>query len=70
MATTNKLNEVDKALRRGGRLDIDIRMDMPSSDDRYHILKEHLSSIEHEILDSDLKIIAAVASGFVSSDLA
>jgi SpoVK/Ycf46/Vps4 family AAA+-type ATPase len=45
-------------------------MDMPSSEDRYQILKEHLGSIEHEISDSDLKIIAAVASGFVSSDLA
>lgn len=32
IATTNKLGDVDKSLRRGGRLDIDIRMEMPSAD--------------------------------------
>ena len=70
LATTNKLAEVDKALRRGGRLDIDIRIDMPSSDDRYMILKEHLGEIKHDIKEEDLRMIGAVASGFVSSDLA
>jgi ATP-dependent 26S proteasome regulatory subunit len=35
IATTNKFEEIDKSLRRGGRLDIDVRFDMPSSDDRY-----------------------------------
>lgn len=45
IATTNKLEDVDKSLRRGGRLDIDIRFDMPSSEDRYEILKSHLFSL-------------------------
>ena len=45
IATTNKLDDVDKSLRRGGRLDIDIRFDMPSSEDRYEILKVHLSQL-------------------------
>ena len=74
IATTNKLEDVDKSLRRGGRLDIDIRIDMPSSEDRYQILKYHLgkllSSMTVEINDEHLKIIARAASGFVSSDLA
>jgi transitional endoplasmic reticulum ATPase len=43
IATTNKLDDVDKSLRRGGRLDIDIRFDMPSAIDRFEILKCHLS---------------------------
>jgi transitional endoplasmic reticulum ATPase len=46
IATTNKLDEVDKSLRRGGRLDIDIRFDMPGSDDRFEIFKSHLSQLE------------------------
>ena len=45
IATTYKLGDIDKALRRGGRLDIDIRMDMPSASDRFKILKTHLSAI-------------------------
>ena len=45
LATSNKLGEVDKALRRGGRFDIDIRFDMPSSQDRYLILKQHLQAL-------------------------
>jgi ATP-dependent 26S proteasome regulatory subunit len=35
IATTNKLDDLDKSLRRGGRLDIDIRFDMPNAEDRY-----------------------------------
>ena len=31
VATTNKMDEMDKSMRRGGRLDIDIRFDMPNS---------------------------------------
>jgi len=45
IATTNKLDDLDKSLRRGGRLDIDIRFDMPSAEDRYEILKSHLLAL-------------------------
>ena len=57
-------------MRRGGRLDIDIRLDMPSAEDRYLILKEHLTQVPQSISDEDLKMMSAAASGFVSSDLA
>lgn len=70
LATTNKLAEIDKALRRGGRLDIDIRLDMPSADDRYQVLTEHLTSVPNTVTSEDLKMMAAAASGFVCSDLA
>jgi transitional endoplasmic reticulum ATPase len=45
IATTNKLDDLDKSLRRGGRLDIDIRFDMPNSEDRFEILKAHLVAL-------------------------
>lgn len=73
IATTNKLDDVDKSLRRGGRMDIDIRFDMPSAEDRHEILKVHLESLVKtsvEIKEEDLLYIARAASGFVSSDLA
>ena len=46
IATTNKLDDLDKSLRRGGRLDIDIRFDMPNSEDRFEILKAHLVALK------------------------
>lgn len=70
VATTNKLGEIDKALRRGGRLDIDIRMDMPSASDRHRVMQAHLHDVPNSISEADLKTIATAASGFVSSDLA
>jgi ATP-dependent 26S proteasome regulatory subunit len=42
VATTNKVDDLDKSLRRGGRLDIDIGFEMPSPQDRYEVLKVHL----------------------------
>ena len=73
LATTSKLNDVDKALRRGGRLDIDVRFDMPSAIDRYAIIKVHLARLENaevSISDEDLMNVANASSGFVSSDIA
>ena len=58
-------------MRRGGRLDLDIRLDMPTENDRYLILKSHLNKVGvSEISLEDLKEISKAASGFVSSDLA
>jgi len=70
IATTNKLDDLPKSMRRGGRLDIDIRMDMPSACDRLGILASHLDSVGSSISEEDLKIISRACSGFVSSDLA
>ena len=70
IATTNSLDRLDKSVRRGGRLDLDVRLDMPSDGDRYLIFKEHLSTIPNSIDDGNLKMIARASSGFVSSDLA
>ena len=71
IATTSKLNELDKAVRRGGRLDLDIRLDMPTENDRYLILKSHLDLLGLSgIILEDLKEISKAVSGFVSSDIA
>ena len=70
IATTNSLDKLEKSIRRGGRLDLDIRLDMPTDNDRYLIFKQHLSHIPNSIDDGNLKMIARASSGFVSSDLA
>ena len=49
LATTSSLDKTDKSLRRGGRLDLDIRLDMPTDNDRYLIMKEHLSKVANNI---------------------
>lgn len=46
IATTNKLDGIDNALRRGGRLDINIGFEMPSPTDRFEILKVHLNNLK------------------------
>ena len=71
IATTSKLADLDKTVRRGGRLDLDLRMDMPTEQDRQSILKAHLSRGDlNGVADDALKEIAQAASGFVGSDLA
>jgi len=51
-------------------MDLDIRMDMPTDEDRYLIIKDHLKSLSlNGIGDEDLRGISKAASGFVSSDL-
>ena len=64
------MDKLDKSVRRGGRLDIDIRLDMPSDNDRFLIFKEHLRHLPNNINDEDLLEIARASSGLVSSDLA
>ena len=51
-------------------MDLDIRRDMPTELDRYHILSEWMKVYQNNVDSEQLKIIARVCSGFVSSDLA
>ena len=64
------MSDVDKSLRRGGRLDLDVMFEMPSAEDRFAILKSHLDNVKcSQITDEELDMVAKAASGFVSSDL-
>jgi SpoVK/Ycf46/Vps4 family AAA+-type ATPase len=47
-----------------------VRMDMPQSEDRFHIMKEHLDHVGSSVSEQDLVMISRATSGFVSSDLA
>jgi transitional endoplasmic reticulum ATPase len=69
VATTNRIDDVDIALRRPGRFDWEIRFSMPSMDDRTDILRvssEHLStygSLPHER-------VASMTEGWSAAELA
>jgi len=45
------LDKVSKSLRRGGRMDLDIRIDMPSEIDRFLIFKEWMKVYKNNIDD-------------------
>ena len=49
---------------------MDVIFEMPSSEERFDILKSHLETVEcNKIDDEELDMVAKAASGFVSSDL-
>jgi transitional endoplasmic reticulum ATPase len=68
IATTNRPNAIDPALRRPGRFDREIEIKVPNSEGRYEILQIHT---RHMPLteDVDLKALAAKTHGYVGADL-
>ena len=68
MATTNRPNAIDPALRRPGRFDREIEIKVPDKRGRLEILQIHTRNMP---LDTDVnqERIAAVTHGFVGADL-
>lgn len=68
MATTNRPNSIDPALRRGGRFDTEINMGVPDEQTRKQILK----TLTKEIIlgpDVDFDLLAKRTAGYVGADL-
>ncbi len=68
IAATNKLNNIDIALRRPGRFDREIEIKVPDTNGRYEILQIHTRGMPLKS-DVDLKIIAEKTHGFVGADI-
>lgn len=71
LATTSRLDVIDPALVRPGRLGVKILVDYPSTENRMQIL-QHLNSClsaEHAFDDADLKNIVLQTSDFSCADL-
>ncbi|XP_054823150.1 cell division control protein 48 homolog B-like [Prosopis cineraria] len=68
VASTNRVNAIDPALRRYGRFDAEIEVTAPNEEERFQILKLYTKKIP---LDPgvDLKMIAASCNGYVGADL-
>ncbi|OBZ71344.1 ATPase family gene 2 protein [Grifola frondosa] len=69
VATTNRPNAIDPALRRPGRFDREIEIGIPDAEARLSILSVLLSKTPHSISEEDLRAIAARAHGYVGADL-
>ncbi|EPS95567.1 hypothetical protein FOMPIDRAFT_1043545 [Fomitopsis schrenkii] len=69
VATTNRPNALDPALRRPGRFDREIEIGIPDAEARFHILTVLLSKAPHSISLDDLRSAAAKAHGYVGADL-
>ncbi|KZT69527.1 AAA-domain-containing protein [Daedalea quercina L-15889] len=69
VATTNRPNAIDPALRRPGRFDREIEIGIPDAEARFHILTVLLIKTPHSISPDDLRTVAAKAHGYVGADL-
>ncbi len=68
IGTTNRLNDIDPALRRPGRFDHEIRIGAPNAPGRAEILRIHTSGVPLAA-DTDLNQVAETTHGFVGADL-
>ena len=67
IGATNRVNALDPALRRPGRFDREIPINVPDKEGRLSILKIHTRGMP--LKKVDLNKIAAVTHGFVGADL-
>lgn len=68
IGATNRVDDVDEALRRPGRFDREIEIGVPDKKGRLEILQIHTRSMPLE-KDVDLVKLASIAHGFVGADL-
>ncbi|MFW9800646.1 MAG: CDC48 family AAA ATPase [Candidatus Thorarchaeota archaeon] len=69
IGATNRVDDVDEALRRPGRFDREIEIGVPDKKGRLEILQIHTRAMPLEE-GLDLERLAATAHGFVGADLA
>ena len=68
IGATNRVNDIDIALRRPGRFDKEIEIGVPDTDGRYEILQIHTRGMPL-FEDVDLRAIAERTHGFVGADV-
>eukprot|EP01018_Ginkgo_biloba_P035549 Gb_41085 [translate_table: standard] len=68
VASTNRVNAIDPALRRPGRFDAEIEVSAPSEEERFHILQLHARNLPMDE-SINLHAIAAACNGYVGADL-
>ncbi|XP_076446620.1 ATPase family gene 2 protein homolog A-like isoform X2 [Babylonia areolata] len=67
---TSKPDDLDPALRRARRFDLEIETGVPTASDRLQILRAILQDVPHTLTDRELKELADVTHGYVGADLA
>ncbi|KAI0072999.1 AAA family ATPase [Panus rudis PR-1116 ss-1] len=69
VATTNRPNAIDPALRRPGRFDREIEVGIPDAEARTAILNVLLRKTPHSLTPEEIRIVASRAHGYVGADL-
>ncbi|KAG0053544.1 hypothetical protein BGZ83_000897 [Gryganskiella cystojenkinii] len=69
IAATNRPNAIDPALRRPGRFDREIRMEVPGETNRLKIIKGLIKDMPHLLTNEELNRLARMTNGFVGADL-
>ena len=69
VASTNRPNAIDPALRRPGRFDKELEIGVPDVDARLEILRLQLRKMPHVLEDSYVQSVAAKTHGYVGADL-
>ncbi len=68
VGATNRPDAIDPALMRAGRLDLQLKVDLPDGDSRLSILQVH--NRDRPLTDVDLATLAAQTEGWNGADLA
>lgn len=69
VASTNRPDSIDPALRRPGRFDQELEFTPPSPKSRLSLLDSCLSSINHSISSDALLRVSEASHGFVAADI-
>lgn len=69
IATTSNIENINLAVRRFGRIDVEIEIPVPDPIAREEILLKQLQQIQHNLSADDIKTIAANSHGFIAADL-
>lgn len=68
MGATNRRDDLDKALLRPGRFDVEVQVPVPDFAGRVQILEHYLSKIKLAE-DVDVELLARGTTGFTGADL-
>ncbi|EGG10844.1 ATPase family protein [Melampsora larici-populina 98AG31] len=69
IATTNRPNAIDPALRRPGRFDRELEIGIPDASARFKILQVLLRRVPHQLSVDQIKLYADRTHGYVGADL-
>ena len=69
IGATNRVDALDEAGIRSGRIDRKIRVGKPDSEAREDILRKQLSDRPSSINDTEMSMLAAEMKGFVAADI-
>ena len=70
IATSNRPDAIDRALRRPGWFDREIEVGVPTPKQRREILDAHLKTVKHELSDAAAEELPKNTHGFVGADVA